>query len=174
MCSIWYISTSLLFLLEIFVSLKHLRVDCPVHALKRAKLFLVSVYKAAGTASQVNWEFCILAESDQPRGGWCMLREGLTLTCGLLSSVLPFFILPWHWFLGRRTGYCCCERSRGLPETVHRCRPLPVFYLYPSPSILQRREVSHMKGYADTLVPSACEVHYVYTILFPTAGASVT
>ena len=56
-------------LLEIFVFLKHLIVDCQAHALGRTKLFLVLAYKTAGTASQVNSENA-LSCLRSTNGGW--------------------------------------------------------------------------------------------------------
>lgn len=52
----YHIYISHFLLLEIFVSLKHLKVDYRAHTLKQTKLFLVLVFKTAATAYQVNNE----------------------------------------------------------------------------------------------------------------------
>lgn len=140
-------------LLEICVYLKRLQVGCQAHALERTKLFLVLVYKTAGTVSQVN---------DESSSFWltinkCVLGFHISyLIRALLSSVLPFFILPWHWFLGRRTGHCWRGRARSLPENMYQQHPLSIFYLFSISRTFQRREVRRMMSSTDAPAPSSC------------------
>ena len=86
----------------------------------------------------------------------------------LLCSVLPFFILSQHWFLGRRTGHHRRGQPWSLPENMYQQHPLPVLYLFSISRIMQRREVRHISRPIDAPVPACWEMSYVYTILLPT------
>lgn len=129
--------------IDIFASLKHLKVDYRPRASQRTMRFLASVSCIASTAPQVN--------SELP-SQWSLWGEGMqrshvsNLLRALLSSILPSVLLQWHWFLGRRIGYCWSERPRNLPENVHQCCPLPIFHLFPISRISQWREVRQESG----------------------------
>lgn len=86
---------------------------------------------------------------------------------GLPCSALPYFVLPKHRLLGRRTGHCGCERARSLPGRVYQHHPLPVFYLFSVSRVLPRRHVRHTKGYGVAPGPISSRGASFYTILFP-------
>lgn len=107
--------------LDIFVSLKPLKVDYQAHALQRATPFRASVSSTAGTVSQVNNAGCPSLWAPQPQGtGWLWRLHTSNLACALLSSILPSVLLQRHWFLGRRAGHRRCERPRNLSENVYQ------------------------------------------------------
>lgn len=132
--------------LDIFASLKPRKVDFQAHELQRATPFLASVSSTAGIAPQVHSDGRLSQAQLSQGDGWVWLLHVSNPQCALLSSILPSILSQWHWFLGRRIGYCWSERPWNLPKNVHQCCPLPIFYLFPVSRILQWREVSQQSG----------------------------
>lgn len=117
-------------LLEICVSLKHLQVDCQAHALERTKLFLVLVYKTAGTVSQV-----ISASSffwSRSTNGWegfafhILICASAVQCSAILHSIATLISWEKNWTLYTWMGM---KPARKHVPTASAANSLPILHL---------------------------------------------